>query len=495
MNKSILFFLLLVAVSCTQVPAQESDLSSLDTDSDDKVSVVEFKEYVATKLDGFDKLDEFAKRVDANKDGEISEEEFAGRMGILQTLMNSDQEVDNETSIDESKNNDDQKKAETAVRASYNQIKKHLMKNDWEAASKFMTKTTADKEVAGQVISAIGMLGMDIPAGIPGMEDSLDEIDAVIDKYDLDDLEIDANSAMMMQMGEGNSDALDATHKNILDTLDKNGQRWAICNDLNKALATSPFSMNPLTGAVDDISFENGKAIVEIDMAGDSVGGAGNMQVQIMAPPIFYNFAIHQGVWKSEGVNRKKTSEAMKEFAENMPGMEMGEGDSDFGSLKPKGTIEDPSFSGKTMDGKDFALKDMKGRLILVDFWGTWCPPCVAELPQLQKFHKEFEKHGFEVVGVASDDLDTLKDFSKDKLELSWTNVVDADGKISDKFGINAFPTSLLIDQEGNHIATDPSKKKLLNEIVERLKLNKDDYADFLKKEKKTPADSDSKIE
>ena len=103
----------------------------------------------------------------------------------------------------------------------------------------------------------------------------------------------------------------------------------------------------------------------------------------------------------------------------------------------------------------------------------------------LKLFHETFGQHGLEVVSVAKNNTESLKTFLEKNKDLSWTIVVDENGEIAERFEIDSFPTSLLIDPEGNHIATDLSKTKLFEEVAKQLDLDTADYADFKKKLKK----------
>ena len=122
------------------------------------------------------------------------------------------------------------------------------------------------------------------------------------------------------------------------------------------------------------------------------------------------------------------------------------------------------------VDGRKVNLADLKGKVILVDFWATWCGPCVAEVPAIKKVYDEFHARGFEIVGISlDDDKDTLIHFAKEH-EMTWPQYFDGkhwNNDISSRFGINAVPTQWLVDKHG--ILRDTNARGDLEQAVERL--------------------------
>lgn len=112
-------------------------------------------------------------------------------------------------------------------------------------------------------------------------------------------------------------------------------------------------------------------------------------------------------------------------------------------------------INGTTLTGKEFDVKEYRGKVVLVDFWATWCGACVMELPELQELYSFYHDKGLEVLGVSVDtDRDALAKFVTER-KVPWVQLFEEEspeGKphsISDKFGINMFPTMLLLDREG----------------------------------------------
>jgi thiol-disulfide isomerase/thioredoxin len=120
---------------------------------------------------------------------------------------------------------------------------------------------------------------------------------------------------------------------------------------------------------------------------------------------------------------------------------------------------------GKTLTGEDFNLTTYKGKIVLVDFWGTWCPPCVAEVPNIKAAYEKYHKRGFEVVGVSADrDREDLEAFVREH-EIPWINLFDDDAggqhPMADKYGIRAYPTPLLVNGEGVVISAQARGEEL----------------------------------
>lgn len=143
-------------------------------------------------------------------------------------------------------------------------------------------------------------------------------------------------------------------------------------------------------------------------------------------------------------------------------------GDSFAGTLRRLSLPGHPmEISGTLLNGKPFDQKSLAGKIVLVDFWATWCGPCVAEIPNVLEQYEKYHKDGFEVVGISLDqEREALEKFV-DEQKLPWPILFEepkGDGwqhPLATFYGISGIPTVVLIGRDGNVITLDARGEKL----------------------------------
>ena len=145
----------------------------------------------------------------------------------------------------------------------------------------------------------------------------------------------------------------------------------------------------------------------------------------------------------------------------------------------PKTTVKDskdrkaaPEFALKDASGKIVHLADFKGKVVLLDFWATWCGPCKIEIPWFAEFQRQYKDRGFEVLGVSMDESGwaAVTPFAAEK-KINYRLVI-GDDKTGDQYGgIEALPTTFVIDREGRiaSVHVGLSAKKEFQDAIEKV--------------------------
>ena len=129
-----------------------------------------------------------------------------------------------------------------------------------------------------------------------------------------------------------------------------------------------------------------------------------------------------------------------------------------------------PDFVGKSLDGQEVRLSDFSGKAVLLDFWATWCAPCVAELPNVHRVYERFGKDGqFAVIGISLDDDEQLVRRFVRRRELPWPQIVagPADrNPLAKQYNVTGIPATFLIDAHGRVVAKDLRGDALERELA-----------------------------
>jgi peroxiredoxin len=130
-------------------------------------------------------------------------------------------------------------------------------------------------------------------------------------------------------------------------------------------------------------------------------------------------------------------------------------------------------FTLTDLHGKAWALKDLRGQVVLVNMWATWCPPCRSEMPDLDSIYRRFKKDGLIVLAITDENADKARQFV-DEHGLSYPILLDSDKNVHRQYTIEGLPRSFVYDREGKLVAQaiDMRTKKQFLEMLEQAGLH-----------------------
>ena len=112
-----------------------------------------------------------------------------------------------------------------------------------------------------------------------------------------------------------------------------------------------------------------------------------------------------------------------------------------------------PEFNGRMADGREVSLTSLQGKVVLLNFWATWCQECRPEMPIFERLHREFSAQGLAVMGINTrEGTATVREYAKE-LGLTFPLILDPSGKINSTYGVIGLPTTFLIGRSGRAVA------------------------------------------
>jgi len=112
-----------------------------------------------------------------------------------------------------------------------------------------------------------------------------------------------------------------------------------------------------------------------------------------------------------------------------------------------------PYFGGLTSDARQLSMTELRGKVVIVNFWASWCHECRPEMPALQQLHRDFASRGLAVIGInVREDAETIRRYAKE-LGLTFPLILDPDGKINTLYGVVGLPATFVIGRDGRAVA------------------------------------------
>jgi peroxiredoxin len=131
-----------------------------------------------------------------------------------------------------------------------------------------------------------------------------------------------------------------------------------------------------------------------------------------------------------------------------------------------------PGFTLADLSGRLHSLADFQGKVVLVDFWATWCGPCLKEIPHLVKLYDTYKSKGFVILGVGLDRQSNIAKFAADN-KISYTVLVDEKSVAARPYGVSGIPRTLIIDKKGriafDHTGFAPGMEKEMEAEIKTL--------------------------
>ncbi len=108
-----------------------------------------------------------------------------------------------------------------------------------------------------------------------------------------------------------------------------------------------------------------------------------------------------------------------------------------------------PGFSVPALDGQSLSLADYRGKVVMINFWATWCIPCRVEMPSMENLYEKYRGKGFEILAVSGGESQSVVQPFIENLKLSFPILLDEQFEVHDKYQVSAIPSTFLVDKSG----------------------------------------------
>lgn len=140
----------------------------------------------------------------------------------------------------------------------------------------------------------------------------------------------------------------------------------------------------------------------------------------------------------------------------------------------PREGFSAPDFTLETLDGGQVTLSDLRGQVVLINFWATWCPPCRAEMPAIENVYRAFKPLGLEVLAVnlTNQDNEAAVASFVQALGLTFPILLDRTGEVSNRYNLHGLPSTFFVDSQGvirSVVVGGPMSEALIQSKVEEL--------------------------
>ncbi|GFP34915.1 cytochrome c biogenesis protein CcmG, thiol:disulfide interchange protein DsbE, partial [Candidatus Hakubella thermalkaliphila] len=134
-------------------------------------------------------------------------------------------------------------------------------------------------------------------------------------------------------------------------------------------------------------------------------------------------------------------------------GSQSGDGSAEGSSSNP--AIPAPEFTLNSLDGREVSPSDFWGKVVVLNFWATWCDPCRAEMPNLERAYQAYKDKNVELVGISMDtDTQLVESFVKE-VGVTYTILLDPSNQVASDYAIRAIPTTYIVDEEGMIVGSE----------------------------------------